>query len=49
MVKYFYELPIGTVFTMNGMTCKKKSTRTAWVSDSLWFYFGQREQVRITT
>lgn len=45
---YFYELPIGAVFYCNGNTCKKKSTRTAWISASLWFYFGKHETVRAT-
>jgi hypothetical protein len=44
---YFHELPIGAKFHCNGNSCIKKSTRTAWISPTLWFYFGMREGVSI--
>lgn len=45
----FSDVPLGGDFTLNGLVCKKKSTRTAWINESqtLWFYFGQAETVTL--
>ena len=44
----FSSLPVGALFFCNGMTCIKKSTRTAWINTgkTLWFYFGLNESVK---
>jgi hypothetical protein len=46
----FSALPVGTMFFCNGNICTKKSTRTAWINknNTLWFYFGANESVRVT-
>jgi len=44
----FKDLQVGDKFSMNGMLCTKKSTRTAFIDADklvLWFYFGYNESV----
>ena len=44
----FKDLQIGDKFSMNGLVCTKKSSRTAWIggeSKFKWFYFGMNESV----
>jgi len=41
---HFAELPLHTLFVMNGNLCKKVSTRTAQLVEyGRTFYFGKRE------
>jgi len=41
---YFKELPVGTLFSLNGTRFSKRSTRTAaLVEFDRWFYFGQKD------
>jgi len=48
----FERLPINTVFSLNGNTYFKKSTKTANIIkpteySGIWFYFGKNELVNI--
>ena len=41
---YFKELPVGTLFSLNGTRYSKRSSRTAaLVEFDRWFYFGQKD------
>jgi hypothetical protein len=41
---YFRDMPLRTLFVLNGNRCQKVSTRTARLLDyNRTFYFGQRE------
>lgn len=51
---YFNELPVKTVFNLNGNTWIKRSTRTAEIVDpgcyaGMWFYFGKRDLCVVNT
>ena len=43
----FQEITIGAMFSYNGTTFKKKSSRTAFIygRPSRWFYFSKKDQV----
>jgi len=43
---YFKDLPVSATFTINGNTCKKRSSRTmdlTYNGFTKWFYAGQRD------
>tara|TARA_R110000764_G_scaffold217351_1_gene304479 strand:- start:41 stop:298 length:258 start_codon:yes stop_codon:yes gene_type:complete len=41
---YFKELPVGTLFSLNGTRFSKRSTKTAaLVEFNRWFYFRQKD------
>jgi len=44
----FANIPVGTVFHMNGTLWEKRSTRTAhvWGMPHRWFYFSQTDMVQ---
>lgn len=44
----FTNIPVGTVFHMNGTLWEKRSTRTAhvWGMPHRWFYFSQTDMVQ---
>ena len=49
---YFSDLPVSTIFSMNGNQWRKRSTRTAQIVtpveySSSWFYFNQRDPVQV--
>ena len=46
---YFKELPVGTLFSLNGTRFSKRSSRTAaLVEFDRWFYFGQKDLCVVT-
>jgi hypothetical protein len=47
-MQYFKQLPIHSVFDLNGTIWVKQSTRTAhiWGNPDRWFYFGMNEVVK---
>lgn len=54
MKYYFSDLAIGTLFNVDGVPYRKKSSRTAWTAPGhpahaphRWFWFGQRELVSV--
>lgn len=44
----FANIPVGTVFHMNGTLWEKRSTRTAhvWGMPHRWFWFSQKDMVQ---
>ena len=44
----FANVPVGTVFHMNGTLWEKRSTRTAhvWGMHHRWFWFSQKDMVQ---
>ena len=45
----FQEITVGAMFSYNGATFKKKSSRTAFIygQPNRWFYFGKKDQVKL--
>lgn len=46
----FKDVKIGQKFMCNGNYCTKKSSKTAFIDGdelSLWFYYGQKENVKL--
>ena len=45
----FQEIAIGGMFSFNGTTFKKKSSRTAFIygRPSRWFYFSKKDQIKL--
>ena len=47
---YFNELPAGALFSLNGNSYKKQSTRTAYLFEAgRWFYMGMQDLCIIAT